>query len=90
MACGVMSGVAAQQLPMVGGLFLLAWLIGLVFPLAPAGLGVREAAGTAMLSGIIGAGLALFILGTMRVVTLGGDVLMIAAGFVCQKAEESA
>ncbi len=87
MACGVMSGVAAQQLPTVGGLFLLAWLIGLVVPLAPAGLGVREAAGTAMLSGIIGAESALFILGTMRVVTLGGDVLMIAAGFVCQKAE---
>jgi len=83
--CGIVSGVPANDLPAVGGLFLLSWLISFVVPLAPGGLGVREAAGVALLSGIIGPESALFVLAAMRLITLGGDVLMIGAGYLFQR-----
>ena len=85
MLCGYLFGVTAEALPAVGGLFLLSWLIGFVVPLAPGGLGVREAAGVALLSGLIGVESALLIQASMRIISLIGDVLIFLAGLACQR-----
>ena len=86
MICALLFGVAADRLTLVGGLFLLSWLIGFLVPLVPGGLGVREASGVAMLSGAVGVEAALLILAAMRIISLGGDVLMFAAGMACRRA----
>lgn len=86
MLCGALFGVAAATLPAVGGLFLLSWLIGFVVPLAPGGLGIREATGVAFLSGVVGVETALLILASMRIISLIGDVLIFLAGLACQRA----
>ncbi len=83
--CGWSFGVAQTALPLVGGLFLLSWLAGFVVPLAPGGLGIREASGVAMLSGVIGVEPALLVLAAMRLVSLLGDVALFAAGLACQQ-----
>ncbi|WP_157216577.1 hypothetical protein [Flavisphingomonas formosensis] len=59
-----------------GGLFLLAWLAGFVVPLAPGGLGVREAAGIALLAPVMGMEAALLLLASMRLAMLAGDALI--------------
>jgi glycosyltransferase 2 family protein len=78
-------GAEISVLPAIGGLFLLAWLIGFVMPFAPGGIGIREAAGVALLTGITGLELALLIVAAMRVVSLIGDVLIFVAGLACQR-----
>lgn len=47
------SPVSAEQLPAVAGAWGIAFLSGYVAPLLPAGLGVREATASALLSGIV-------------------------------------
>lgn len=56
------------------GLFLVAWLVGFVVPLAPGGVGVREAALVALV-GPREAGVALALALLLRLVTLLGDAL---------------
>lgn len=85
MICALLFGVPAYRLNLVGGLFLLSWLVGFLVPLVPGGIGIREAAGVAMLSGTVGVEAALLILAAMRIVSLGGDVQMFVAGIACQR-----
>jgi glycosyltransferase 2 family protein len=84
--CGASYGIAAPLLPTVGGLFLLAWLVGFIMPLAPGGIGVREATGVALLSGLVGVPAALLVMASMRLVSLLGDIVIFVAGGACQRA----
>jgi hypothetical protein len=84
-ACGAVLGIEAQLLPAAGGLFLLSWLIGFCMPLAPGGLGVREAAGVALLSGLAGVETALLLLLSMRLITLIGDCLIFVVALTFQR-----
>lgn len=83
-------GVESYLLPQVGGLFLLSWLIGFVIPIAPGGLGVREAAGVALMSGIIGIEQAFTLQVSMRAMTFGGDVILFLAGNLCRRKNKKA
>ncbi|MGV8834230.1 MAG: hypothetical protein ACOH2N_19875 [Devosia sp.] len=85
MLCGAVFGVATDHLFTVGGLFLLSWLIGFAVPLVPGGIGVREASGVAMLSGLVGLEAALLILAAMRIISLIGDMAIFLAGLACQR-----
>lgn len=64
--------------PVVGA-YAVAWILGFVVPGAPGGMGVREAALLAMLHALAPeAALVLFVL-LLRLVTIGGDVLLFCA-----------
>jgi uncharacterized membrane protein YbhN (UPF0104 family) len=78
-------GVDPNHLIPVAGLFILSWLIGFAVPLAPGGLGVREASGVVLLSGSISAESALVLLATMRIVSLLGDLAMFMVGLWAQR-----
>ncbi len=71
---------AAASLPVVmfieiAGVYVVAWLAGLVTPGAPAGLGVRELVFLTILHGVIGEKELLEAIVLGRIVTVGGDVL---------------
>lgn len=55
-----------------------AWLVGLLVPGAPAGLGVREATLLVLLDGLLPAGLLLVAVAVARLVNLMGDLLFFA------------
>lgn len=59
----------------LGGAYVLAWLIGLVTPGAPAGVGVRELVLLFLLKGIIGEADLLLVVMVGRMMTVGGDGL---------------
>jgi len=59
-----------------------AWIAGFVVPGAAAGIGVREAALIATLSGVLGDANAAVVALSFRAVTLGGDVLFFASSFL--------
>jgi hypothetical protein len=61
--------------------FAVAWVLGLIVPGSPAGLGVREAALLAMLSPIIGSAGAIIISITHRIVTSMADMLVALAAY---------
>lgn len=65
-----------------------AYLVGYVTPASPGGLGVREAVFTALLpqNGDVGPALALAL--TMRVISIGGDLLFAALGAVLARRAE--
>lgn len=70
-----LSGNFVVAKPLIIGLFAAAWVIGFVFPGAPAGIGIREAVLTSGLQ-LIGAGsVAVPAAIAYRIVTLGGDLL---------------
>lgn len=60
---------------LLGGAYVLAWLIGLVTPGAPAGVGVRELVLLFLLKGIIGEADLLLVVMVGRMMTVGGDGL---------------
>ncbi len=62
------------------GAYVVAWLVGLVTPGAPAGLGVREAVLLFFLSGSIDESALLLAIVLARVVSISGDVLFYAYG----------
>lgn len=67
----------------LGGAYVLAWLIGLVTPGAPAGVGVREVVLLFLLKSAVGEADLLLAVVMGRVVTVGGDLLyFIAATFL--------
>lgn len=61
--------------------FVIAWLLGLVVPGAPAGIGIREAALLGLLSYTIDADTALIAVALSRIITAGGDTLFWLAAF---------
>ena len=61
--------------------YAVAWFLGTVTPGAPAGAGVREAAMTAMLGGVMGTGEALAVSLLFRFTTTLGDVLFFLSSF---------
>lgn len=79
-------GGSLHWLPLVGAC-VLAWLIGLVTPGAPAGVGVREMVLLFMLKGVIGEEDLLLTVVLGRMVTIGGDLLTYFASF-CLKKEQ--
>lgn len=62
------------------GAFAAAWIIGLLVPGAPAGLGVREGVLIALLAGVAGSAAGIAAISLLRVVTTLGDFLHFLAG----------
>lgn len=61
------------------GAYTFAWLVGFVVPLAPSGLGVREATLIALLSPVVGAAAATALSLGLRLANVAGDFLAIGA-----------
>lgn len=78
----VMAGATftAAMIPLVGGAYVLAWLLGLITPGAPAGVGVREAALLYLLVGLAPPAVILLAVVLGRGTTVTGDLLFYAWG----------
>lgn len=72
---GVAVFPAGTSLPHFAAIFLLAWLAGFVVPVAPGGIGVREAALLALAGGSIPAAAALAAVLALRLASIGGDLV---------------
>lgn len=72
---GVAVFPAGTSLPHFAAIFLLAWLAGFVVPVAPGGIGVREAALLALAGGSIPAAAALAAVIALRLASIGGDLV---------------
>ena len=73
-----LTGLVTGDAPSLGwmvGAYALAWMIGFVTPLAPGGLGVREAVLTSLLAPIYGLGAAAVIAIGLRLVHMAADLL---------------
>ena len=57
------------------GMYTLSWMIGFITPGAPAGLGIREAIMSALLSGVVEAEVVISAVVVWRVITILGDVV---------------
>lgn len=66
---------------LIAACFVIAWLLGLVVPGAPAGIGIREAVLLGLLSHTIDSDTALIAVTLSRIVTAGGDTLFWLAAF---------
>ncbi|BCG89492.1 hypothetical protein MesoLj113c_56020 [Mesorhizobium sp. 113-3-9] len=66
--------------PAIAGAYVIAWLVGLITPGAPAGLGVREAVLLFMLGGISSGPVILLAVVIGRTVTVLGDLLFFTGG----------
>lgn len=66
---------AGSSLALFAALFLLAWLAGFVVPIAPGGIGVREAALLAMAGPTVAAAPLLAVVLALRVSSIAGDLL---------------
>lgn len=64
-----------------GAFYLVAWLAGFLVPIAPGGLGVREAALLSLAGAVFGAGPTALLAVLIRLVTLCGDALFGLAGY---------
>lgn len=73
MAAAAIFGAPPATLLPLGGLFLISWLAGFLFPVAPGGLGVREVAGIGLMSALVAPEIAILVQAAMRLVTLAGD-----------------
>lgn len=78
--------------PAIAGAYVLAWLVGLVTPGAPAGIGVREAVLLFLLGGLGGGPVILLAVVIGRAITVLGDLLFFAggqlAGRYCRTADD--
>ncbi len=75
---GVAHTVSVDQVDAWGALasyFIIAWLLGLVVPGAPAGIGIRELVLLGLLASHMSTDAALLTVAVSRIVTAGGDVL---------------
>ncbi len=63
------AGTSASQAPIVVAVMAMAWVVGVVVPFAPGGLGVREGVGVALLSPIMPVSAALAVMLLSRVLT---------------------
>ncbi len=72
--------VNLSQIPILISSFSLAWLLGLVVPGAPGGIGVFEATATALLGALFSPGLILSVVALYRLISILAEV--VGAGFV--------
>lgn len=79
------SGFSPQTRLLIGGSYIIAWLIGLVTPGAPAGAGVRELILLLLLKGVVQEADLLVAVVLGRVITVLGDVLFFIAAFLIPK-----
>ena len=77
--------VEPTKLFLFGGAFIVAWLIGLVTPGAPAGIGVRETVILLLLSPLLPESQLLVALMFSRIVTVCGDVVFFLIASLCSK-----
>ncbi len=77
LATALLGSAAPPALELLGA-FALSWMIGVLLPLLPAGLGPRDAVLVLALAGPIGAGAAAGLAIALRVVSLLGELLAIA------------
>ena len=82
--------IAPVQFPLFCGAFIVAWLIGLVTPGAPAGIGVREAVILLLLTPLLPESKLLVALIFSRMVTIGGDVVFFFIASLCNNTKEKA
>lgn len=75
--------IEPTKLSLYCGAFIVAWLIGLVTPGAPAGMGVREAVILFLLSPLLPESKLLVALILSRIVTVGGDVVFFCIASLC-------
>ncbi len=71
-------GLTVWNLLTIGGAYIAAWLVGLVTPGAPAGVGIRELILLFMLNSVVGEKDLLMAVLLGRLVTVGGDLLFFA------------
>jgi hypothetical protein len=81
----VSDGPALQAWPQIAGAFVVAWLIGLVTPGAPAGVGVRELALLILLGNSIAETDLMLAVLLGRIVTVVGDLIFFAFAFLFKK-----
>ena len=74
---------------LLGGAYVLAWLIGLVTPGAPAGIGIRELLLLLLLKGAVNEADLLLAVVLGRVVTVGGDLLFFIAAALLRTGRHS-
>lgn len=67
--------ISSLQMLTICGAFIVAWLVGLVTPGAPAGIGVRELVLLGLLKGFASESDLLLAILLSRLITVGGDVL---------------
>ena len=75
------NGFVLEFWPSLGGAYILAWLVGLLTPGAPAGVGVREAVLLFMLRGCLPESDLLLAIILARVVTVFGDLIFFFSAF---------
>jgi dolichol-phosphate mannosyltransferase len=68
------------------GAFALSWLLGVLVPLAPGGLGLRDGALVVSLTAAVGAGVATALAVALRLVSFAGELLAIAVGELAGRA----
>jgi hypothetical protein len=76
------SELHAQAWPLIGGAYVVAWLVGLVTPGAPAGVGVRELILLLLIKGLVTDADLLMAVLLGRIVTVVGDLLFFMASFL--------
>lgn len=75
-ACALLFGGDAIVAAELAGIFMFAWLAGFVVPVAPGGIGIREAALMALAGSIAPADTILIFAAGTRAITLFGDLLL--------------
>ncbi|RWA63841.1 MAG: hypothetical protein EOQ27_11005 [Mesorhizobium sp.] len=76
--------------PTIAGAYVLAWLVGLVTPGAPAGIGVREAVLLFLLGGLSSGPVILLAVVMGRIITVLGDLLFFAGGQIAGRTHRTA
>lgn len=75
----------ARAFPIAAGSYALAWTLGVVLVVAPAGIGVREAVLVVGLSPVLGPGAALVVASLSRLVTTAADVVWAGIAFIVRR-----
>lgn len=81
------AGPARADWTIIGGAYVIAWLIGLLTPGAPAGAGIREVVLLALLDNLIPSSALLLAVITSRSITLVGDTLFFAGVLILLRTE---
>jgi len=68
-----------ENVVLIGAVYILAWLVGLITPGAPAGIGIRESVLLVLLEGVVPDADCLMAALSVRVITMGGDILFFLA-----------